>query len=362
MNTIVNTNNKRTYFLTLAVLAVLSAYPLINGVRIAYIHFNEGVIAPTQYAQYVVPYTAICVSLLFFTAIQPLFFTATIKRKMPGRWNDKLKRFSFFVSMIMAFGVFFVVERFFESIQIGTDGMALIDVPSLTPVTPEAVIPQITPIAPDTADLWQAVSCVASPDLLELPLTYEFEGDPIYVPQDNTYKIHYYLISLVLITMVCGLIYGIFKMRRAGDAGLSKRKPLFMQGVSTVVLVALCVFANTTAFFRQAAPIQTPLASFLTGLFFVILGAAVGVYAGSFLLKKGRMAGIVVPVLLSLFITVLMYVGEAAMMQGNLYRFGIGRFFEGLPGVALAPVDILIIVLSGVATWLALKAARKLTI
>ena len=53
-------NNKRFYIISLAVLAVLSVYPLINGARMAYFSIVNGAIEPEQYAKYVVPYTAIC--------------------------------------------------------------------------------------------------------------------------------------------------------------------------------------------------------------------------------------------------------------------------------------------------------------
>ena len=391
--------NRRYYCLTLTVLAALSAYPLINGVRIIYVNFTNGVIEPGQYAQYVVPYAAICVALLVFAAVQPLFFitppgestintTGSVPIRCMGcmqeyeerspdgitdRPGAKLKRGVFPAGLALAFTVFFVVEHYFETIQINASGMTLIDLPFTFSESTEAAIsrPALTApgaiiAQPPTADLWQAVSCVASPDIVGPSATYEFEGSLIYVMEDNNYKIHYYFISLILITMICGLVYNLFKLRRENglpqttSAALPSRKtPIFLQGVSTVALVALCVFANTTAFFRQAAPIQTPLASILTGLFFVMLGATAGVYAGSFLLKKDKRIGVGAPVLLAISITILMYVGEAAMMQGALYRFGIGWFFSGLPGAAVAPVDVLIILLAGTATWLALGAARK---
>jgi len=157
--------------------------------------------------------------------------------------------------------------------------------------------------------------------------------------------------------MVCGLIYGIAKMLRSVD--MSQKNSLFLQGISTTALVALCVFANTTAFFREAVPIQTPLASILTGAFFVMLGAAVGIYVGSYLFRKSKRLGIGIPVLLSLCVTVLMYFGEAVIMDGNLYRFGAGWFLGGLPGIVLASVDILIVLLSGGLAGLILGMARK---
>ena len=57
----------------------------------------------------------------------------------------------------------------------------------------------------------------------------------------------------------------------------------------------------------------------------------------------------------------LMYIGEMCLLSGNLYRFGTGWFFERLGRLVLAPVDILIILASGLITALiaALTAKNK---
>ena len=330
-----NVNNNRFYFISLAALAVLSVYPLINGARMAYVSAANGVLEPAQYAKYVVPYAAICVSLLCFATLQPVLF--------------KLKRFAFPAGITLAYGIFFAVERFFESMQIHAAGMTLVDASTLAPDAAGSVTA--------TADLWQASLCMISPVMQTRSLTYASLDHFYYVASDGAYKIHYYLISLILITMVCGLIFSAAKMLRDRDS--SKAKPVFLRGASSAVLVALCIFANTTAFFRQSAPIQTPLASSLTALFFVVLGAAAGIYAGSCLLEKDKRLSIGLPVSLSLCATALMYVGESVMMKGNLYRFGTGWFFRGLPGIKLAPADILVVLLSGSLTWLILGMARR---
>lgn len=49
------------------------------------------------------------------------------------------------------------------------------------------------------------------------------------------------------------------------------------------------------------------------------------------------------------------------LLHGNLYRFGEGFFFDGLPGIVLAPVDILVILLSGVFTFLLMLAVTQKT-
>jgi len=329
-------NYKRFYWLTLAVLFALSAYPLINGVRMAYISISDGAVEPDQYARYVIPYAAMCVAVLIFAAFLPVL--------------HKMKHAPFAIGLAGAYAVFIAVEQFMERIRIKTDGMTLIDTASLSI--------DLTPAEPSAAvDVWQASLCAVSPRARQQSAAYDAGGRIFYAMADDYYKIHYYLVSFILIVMVCGLLYGIGRMIRTGDG--EKRKPLILQGMAAAALVSLCVFANTTAFFRQADPIQTPLASALTCLFFIMLGAAAGVYAGSFLLKKEKTAGLALPVMISVVIVILMYIGEAAMMKGGLYRFGTGWFFDGIPLIALAPVDILVVLAAGAVTWFVLNLARR---
>ena len=47
------------------------------------------------------------------------------------------------------------------------------------------------------------------------------------------------------------------------------------------------------------------------------------------------------------------------LLHGHLYRFGTGFFFEGLPGIILAPVDTLVILASGAATFSLMRLAER---
>ncbi len=328
---------RKFYWLTLAVLFVLSAYPLINGARMVYLSIMNGAIEPEEYAKYVVPYAAMCFSIILFAAFQPLIC--------------RIKRVPFMVGLLGAFAAFTAIEQFFESMRINTTAMTLIDPALLNAGSAITLQPSAE------VDVWQASLCAVSPLTREQSVAYASRDRYFYVMANDTYKIHYYLISFILIAMVCGLVYGIAQMIRTGDSG--RRKPLVLQGIATAALVALCVFANTTAFFRQAEPIQTPLASILTCMFFAVFGSAVGVYAGSFHLSKSKRLGLGLPVLLSAVTVLGLYIGEAAMMEGGLYRFGTGWFFEGLPGIALAPADIIVILSSAVLTWVILHFTWK---
>ena len=332
----INRNDRRFYFVSLAVLLALSAYPIISGTRMVFLSALNGAIEPQDYAKYVVPYGPMCFAVIIFAACQPFL--------------SKLGRIAFPAGLTGAFGIFIAAEQVIERIQVHTAGMSLVDAASLSipgaPVLPSAAV-----------DAWQASLCIVSPLTRGQTTAYASQDQYFYVMANNTYKIHYYLIALILIAMLCGLIYGAGRSLRGHDS--SNTKPLILQGISTAALITLCVFANTTAFFRQAAAIQTPLASLLTCLFFIVLGTAVGVYTGSFLLRRGRRLGIVLPIFVSVTAVTLMYLGEAAMMEGDLYRFGTGWFFDGVPFIALAPADLLVILLSGAATWLILRTARQ---
>lgn len=54
--------------------------------------------------------------------------------------------------------------------------------------------------------------------------------------------------------------------------------------------------------------------------------------------------------IVALVVTLIMYIGEMIMLSGHLYRFGYGFLFCGLAGIVLAPIDILIIIVSGCLT------------
>ena len=50
--------------------------------------------------------------------------------------------------------------------------------------------------------------------------------------------------------------------------------------------------------------------------------------------------------------TFLMYIGEMILLNGHLYSLGSGLLFDGLPGIVFAPIDLLVILLSGCITAL----------
>ena len=87
-------------------------------------------------------------------------------------------------------------------------------------------------------------------------------------------------------------------------------------------------------------------------VFFILLGVTVGVFLGSFLLEKQRFVSIWIPAISASMMTFLMYIAEMFLLNGHLYSFGSGLLFDGLPGIVFAPIDLLVILLSGCITAL----------
>ena len=295
----------RFYLVTLAILLVLSAYPLIQGLKIAFLQVAEGFIAPQDYARYVIPYTAICLSVLAVAALHPLV--------------SKLKRLQVLAATALALGLFVGTELMMESVVINNPGVK-------------------------SAVQWQLLSCVYTPSAV-----MAFQG--VY---SDAFKIHYFLVSFIMVVLIVNVVYCFGALAKGREMN---KAPLVMQLAAAVLFVGLCVFANFTGFFRLPTDVQHAGSGLLTGLFFVVLGASAAIWAGSFLLKRHRLLSVGLPACIAVTVCAVMYWGEILML-GGVYRFGTGFFFDGLPAIMLAPFDLLVILLSGVVSALALEAMR----
>ena len=83
------------------------------------------------------------------------------------------------------------------------------------------------------------------------------------------------------------------------------------------------------------------------------------IFIASFTLKKSRGLAVWLPAAAALLTALLMYAGELILLNGELYRFGRGFFFDGLPLISLALVDILVILASGALTALIAALVRR---
>lgn len=313
------------YFTTMGILLLISAYPVIMGFKMMYLYIINGIIEPKQYIKGVIPYVAICLSLLIITALHPVF-------------TKLFKKLQLLVTTALSIGLFVWIELIFESIKINT----------------KQVFPITGTQSADTIDIWQSSLCRISPQAIQaervrqeviVQETNSFD----YVSANGAYKIHYFLLSIIIVMVVTSIIYGFGKMAQTKD--YSYKKSLILQLVSVIILLALCIFATITGFFRETSNYLSLIPSILTSTFFIILGACFGVYVGSFLMRKVKLVSKIIPAISAIFVCSAMYVGEYILLGGTFYRFGQSWFFQGVTRIVLSPADILIILITGIITY-----------
>ena len=298
---------KRFYWTTLFFLLLLCAYPIAMGVRIVVIQLQNGEILPEDYTQYVIPYAAVCTSILLTVFLYPLL--------------SKLKKFSIWVASIFGVGLFIALELYMEGITINS------------------------PKAQSTLQ-WQLLSCIGTTQAMQA-------FQKLY---DNTFKIHYFLISFLLILLIVGVVYRFGIVVTSRDR--SKRRLLIVQIAFTILFILFSLLANVTAFFREAVNYLTPLSSILTGSYFIVMGVTFGIYLAGFLEGRNWFVSVFLPALAALSVTSAMYYGEYRMLDGVLYRFGYTKFFQPIPYTVVAPADLLIIVASGAITAILISVIR----
>lgn len=299
-----NARFRRYYLLALLGLLLASFYPLYMGVRVIVDMLAEGSVAKENYPKYIIPYTPICLALLSGMLALP----ACMKR---------FGRFALLAGSVLSVAVFFASELLFENNVVVT----AFEIPT-------------------KLEDWQMYMCfVPAVTTHKTPIEILI-GD--YTP---AFKLHFYLISVVIVLSVLNSLYGFARIAKTGEK--KRLNALAVQSVLAFVFIGLCILACFTAFWRDGSIIVSPLSASLMGAFFILLGVTVGVYVGSFLLGKSKRVSVLLPALVAALFAGLMYVGEMILLNGNLYRFGTGFFFDGIPRLTLAPVDIAVIIASG---------------
>ena len=306
----------RYWLLACVGVALASCYPLVMGVRVVADMIAEGAVLQENYPKYIIPYTPICVALLAGVCGMPLWM----------RW---LKRRALAGGACVALVVFFALELLLERKVVVT--------------TPEAVA---------TLEDWQMYMCYTTPSYKTKTAVEILMGE-----YDPAFKLHFYMISVVLILAVLNSLYGFGQMANTGD---TRRLGALLAGSAcALAFLGLCILACFTAFWRDGSLAVSPLSAALMAAFFVLLGITAGVFVGSHLLGKGRRLAIFAPALVASAMTLMMYLGEMILLDGHLYRLGSGALFDALPGIALAPADLLIIAASGCITALLCAALRR---
>ena len=301
-----NRNFRIYYILSVMGILLASSYPLYMGVKVVADMLNYGTVRSENYPKYIIPYTPISLALIVGVLLLPL----TIRL---------IKRYAILVSSVISLAVFFVSELLLESKVI------------------------VTTTVKTTLESWQMYMCYVPPDNLK---TRTWKAVDVLIGEYSpAFKIHFYLISILLILSILNCFYGFGQIIQSGNQ--RHLKPLVMQSVSSMLFLGLCILACFTAFFRTGELQVSALSAVLMCVFFVIMGVTAGIYVGSFLLGRNKWISIVIPAIVSALITLAMYIGEMILLNGHLYRFGMGWVFHGLGGFVLAPIDLLVIVSSG---------------
>lgn len=300
---------RRYWILSLLGVLVASFYPLYMGIRVVSDMIRNGTVLAEDYPKYIIPYTPICLALLAGVVLLPLLVRYAGKLALP-------------VASVISSAMFFTSELLLESKVI------------------------VTSYVQSSLESWQMYMCYVSPEIFE---TRTWKPVDVLIGEYSpAFKLHFYLISIVIILSLLNCFYGFGDLILSGNK--KRLKPLVLQSVSSVVFVSMCVWACFTAFYRTGDVTVSAVSAVLMAVFFIVLGMTVGIYAGSFTLEKNKFLSVVLPGIVASAVTGLMYAGELILLSGNLYRFGSGFFFSGLPLIVLSPADIVIVLLSGLLT------------
>jgi len=308
--------NRYYLFSCLGVLTA-SYYPLSMGVRVINDMLVNGNVMKENYPKYIIPYTPISVAIIAGLLLMPLLIKA-------------FKRFAFAGGAAVATGIFFGSELLFEQ---------------------KVVVSTAETVA--KLEDWQMFMCYVPPEGWgETATAYKKQTavDILMGDYNPAFKLHFYIISVVLIISILNCFYGFGQMIKNGDK--KRCKSLVLQFVCSLVFLGLCILACFTAFWRDGSIQVSSLSASLMTVFFILLGVTVGAFLGSFLLGKRKLVSIWIPAISSSVMTLLMYIAEMFLLNGHLYSFGSGFIFAGLPGIVFAPIDLLVILLSGCITGL----------
>lgn len=316
-----NKTFRKYYLFSLLGVLLASCYPIYMGISVIVDMIRYGTVYAENYPKYIIPYTPIALSLLVGIVLIPIAIKCFKKYAL---------LFGTAISTVIFFAAEFLLERM---------------------VT---VTRSVTGIY-STLEDWQMYMCYVPPNSFE-ERTWT-EVDVLMGEYSPAFKLHFYIISIVLIISILNCFYGFAKMIHTGDK--SRRKSLVIQSAAIGAFLGMCIWACFTAFYRNGDIQVSALSAVLMSVFFVLFGVTVGIYIESFTLNKKPLLSVWLPSVSAAVVTLVMYIGEMILLSGHLYRFGDGFFFAGIPGIVLAPVDIVVILGSGVMTAIIASFVRN---
>lgn len=316
-----NKTFRKYYLFSLLGVLLASCYPIYMGISVIVDMIRYGTVYAENYPKYIIPYTPIALALLVCVALIPVAL-------------KYFKKYALLFETVISTVLFFVFEFILERAV--------------------TVTRTVTGIF-STLEDWQMFMCYVPPNSFE-ERTWT-EVDVLMGEYSPAFKLHFYIISIVLIISILNCFYGFAKMIHTGDK--SRRKSLVIQSVASGAFLGMCIWACFTAFYRNGDIQVSALSAVLMSVFFVLFGVTVGIYIESFTLNKKPLLSVWLPSVSAAVVTLVMYIGEMILLSGHLYRFGDGFFFAVIPGIVLAPVDIVVILGSGVMTAIIASFVRN---
>ena len=316
-----NKTFRKYYLFSLLGVLLASCYPIYMGISVIVDMIRYGTVYAENYPKYIIPYTPIALALLVGVALIPVAL-------------KYFKKYTLLFGTVISTVLFFVFEFILERAV--------------------TVTRTVTGIF-STLEDWQMFMCYIPPNSFE-ERTWT-EVDVLMGEYSPAFKLHFYIISIVLIISILNCFYGFAKMIHTGDK--SRRKSLVIQSVASGAFLGMCIWACFTAFYRNGDIQVSALSAVLMSVFFVLFGVTVVIYIESFTLNKKPLLSVWLPSVSAAVVTLVMYIGEMILLSGHLYRFGDGFFFAGIPGIVLAPVDIVVILGSGVMTAIIASFVRN---
>ena len=321
-----NKKFKNYYLLSLLGVLFASCYPIYMGITVIVDMIRYGTVYAENYPKYIIPYTPIALALLVGVALIPVALKYFKKYTL---------LFGTVISTALFFAFEFILEKLVVVTRTVTETVGWVDVSKL--------------------EDWQMFMCYVPPNSFE-ERTWT-EVDVLMGEYSPAFKLHFYIISIVLILSILNCFYGFAKMIQTGDK--SRCKSLTIQSIASGAFLGMCIWACFTAFYRNGDIKVSALSAILMSAFFVLFGVTVGIYVASFTLNKKPLLSVWLPSISATIVTLVMYIGEMILLSGHLYRFGDGFFFAGIPGIVLAPVDIVVIIASGVVAAIIANAVRN---
>ena len=255
-------NFRKFYLFSAAGVFLASFYPLLMGVRVVRDVIRDGMVMQENYPKYIIPYTPISLAVIIAVLLMPVLMKYTGKYALAAASS-------------ISFASFFTLELLLEKVVIAS---------TMTIQFADTTVPSTIKL-----ENWQMFMCYVPPQSV---LT---SHEPVNVCRGiaAAVKLHFYIISLVLIIALLNSFYGFAKMILTQNK--QRLKALVIQSVCAGLFLGLCIFACFTAFFRDGEITVSPLSAVLMSVFFIVFGITAGVFTGSLMIPKQKILSVFMP-------------------------------------------------------------------